>query len=70
VKYRYEEEESCLGKLNQNTLPLFTRLDKMEKKIEAMETIEFTRLKNNLRNNESMAVTLPLHQMLIGLDKA
>jgi hypothetical protein len=39
-------------------------MDKIERKMENIETLEFTRLKNNLRNNENSALVLPLHTLL------
>ena len=64
IKFRFEEEELCLGRLLQTTSPYFAKLVKAEKRIEGADAVEFTRLKNNLRNNESNAIVHPLHCLL------
>lgn len=53
-----------LARLNQNSLPLFVKMDKIERKMEGIETMEFTRLKNNLKNNENSVLVLPIHTLL------
>ena len=39
-------------------------MDKIERKMESFETMEFTRLKNNLKNNENSVLVLPMHTLL------
>ena len=37
-------------------------MEKVEKKVEGQESIEYMRLKNNLKNNENAALVHNLHQ--------
>jgi hypothetical protein len=62
--YKHEREVDNLARLNQNSLPLFVKMDKIERKMESIETMEFTRLKNNLKNNENSVLVQPLHALL------
>jgi hypothetical protein len=62
--FKHEREADNLARLNQNCGPLFVKMDKIERKMEGIETLEFTRLKNNLKNNENSALVLPLHSLL------
>ncbi len=62
--YKHEREVDNLARLNQNSLPLFVKMDKIERKMEVIDAMEFPRLKNNLKNNENNLLAQPLHSLL------
>lgn len=51
LTYRTEEDIISLQKLIQNAQAIHQKMDKLEKKIETQDHVEYSRLKNNLKNN-------------------
>ena len=51
LKYREEEQTTNLQKLILSSQPLHLKMEKIEKKIESVENVEFMRLRNSLKNN-------------------
>ena len=51
MKYREEEQTTNLQKLILSSQPLHLKMEKLEKKIESVENVEFMRLRNSLKNN-------------------
>ena len=51
LKYREEEQTTNLQKLILSSQPLHLKMEKLQKKIESVENVEFMRLRNSLKNN-------------------
>lgn len=64
LTFRTEEEIISLQKLIQNAQSIHQKMEKIEKKVESQDSVEYARLKNNLKNNESANIVQNLHLLL------
>lgn len=51
LRYKTEEETNSIQKLIQSSQTIHNKLDKIEKKIQNLQNLQFVKLKNNLKNN-------------------